>query len=59
LVLVVPEMLLLLFLVQGSPTTITQWAFSGLTERILMTFQMFGNLFRLVFREDNIADLAS
>jgi hypothetical protein len=57
--LVVPEMLLLLFLVQGNPITITKWAFSGRAERILMVAQMFRNLFCLVFRESNIAELAS
>jgi hypothetical protein len=57
--LVVPEMFLLLFLVQGSPAKITEWAFAGFAESILMTFQMFGYLFSFVFRKSNSTHLAS
>jgi hypothetical protein len=57
--LVVPEMLLLLLLVQCRPTTITKRAFADLAEGVLMRFQVFGNVFPLVFRERGIAELAS
>jgi hypothetical protein len=57
--LVVPEMLLLLLLVQCRPTTITKRAFADLAEGVLMRFQVFGNVFHLVFRERGIAELAS
>jgi hypothetical protein len=59
LALVVPEMFLLLFLVQDSPATITKWAFAAFAESILMTFQMFGYLFILVFRKGSRTHLAS
>jgi hypothetical protein len=57
--LVVPEMFLLLFLVQGSPATITEWAFAAFAESILMAFQMFGYLFIFVFRKSSSTHLAS
>jgi hypothetical protein len=59
LALVVPEMFLLLFLVQDSPATITEWAFAAFAESILMTFQMLGYLFILVFRKSSSTHLAS